>query len=492
MTATLARRLTATMLPWFLFMAALLAGVQIAVQFVAVNGAIDRDLATMARTLAPSTAKAVWELDQASLEDLAEGVMHNAIITGLRVVTSREEVLVAKGDLPILPSGADSSRYALAKTKREPLYFRTRHGERMDIGRLELHAAPAVTWLRLRAGIYAALATSLALAVGAWLIFTLAIRRHLAGTVTAAVRTVARWHGQPADAPVQRIQYPYQDELGELIAALNANRERLSVSMQDLNAVNLNLERIVEARTLELRAAKDAAESADRLKSAFLATMSHELRTPLNSIIGFTGVLLQELAGPLNPEQKKQMGMVRGSASHLLELINDVLDLSRIEAGQLQVAREPLDLGSIARKAVQTVQPLASRKGLQLACEAQEHLTITSDGRRVQQILMNLLSNAIKFTEAGEVRLRVECLADAVRIQVSDTGIGIAPGDLGRLFRPFSQIDSGLTRKYEGTGLGLSICRRLCDLLGGTIEAASAPGQGSCFTVTLPLAEAAS
>jgi len=274
------------------------------------------------------------------------------------------------------------------------------------------------------------------------------------------------------------------------VDALHENRARLTVSLQDLGSVNQNLEKIVEARTYELRAAKDAAESADRLKSAFLATMSHELRTPLNSIIGFTGILLQEMVGPLNPEQKKQMGMVRTSSNHLLELINDVLDLSKIEAGQLQVAHEPVDLKAAALKVTESLRPLAQKKGLALHCEVPGALgLLVSDRRRVEQILTNLMGNAIKFTEKGEVTLRVAPAGQDMRIDVTDTGIGIDRADLERLFQPFFQIDTGLTRKYGGTGLGLSICKRLTELLGGRIWAESAPGQGSTFTFLLPRTE---
>ena len=336
-----------------------------------------------------------------------------------------------------------------------------------------------------------ALLSSAVITGALWLLFFGTIRNQLSRIVTGVARSVAGWPAQPGLDPAGRIEYPYRDELGDLVDALNENRERLAISMQDLGTINQNLEKIVEARTFELRVAKDAAESADRLKSAFLATMSHELRTPLNSIIGFTGILLQEMVGPLNPEQKKQMGMVRASSSHLLELINDVLDLSKIEAGQFQVSRERIDLNAIALKVMQSVQPLALKKGLALRCELPETLApFLSDRRRVEQILMNLLGNAIKFTESGEIRVRIAPMGAEVRIEVDDTGIGIAPEQLDRLFQPFFQIDTGLTRKYGGTGLGLSICKRLTELLGGRIWVESVPGRGSTFSVLLPAAEA--
>ena len=488
---TLARRLVRTMVPWFLLIAFGLTAAQVTVQYLSVNGAIVGDLESLARTVEPSVAQAVWELDQPSLDDLARGAMLNAIVTGVSITGDNHAPLVAIGRLPEGPPERRSPWFRLAKRAQVPLYVRSQRGERYLIGQLDIYSSPEVVWRRIRSGLYVSLASSILVTGALWLLFFGTIRSQLSKTVTGVARTVASWTDPARDGAVRKIEYPYRDELGDLVDALHENRERLARSLQDLGSINQNLEKIVEARTSELRAAKDAAESADRLKSAFLATMSHELRTPLNSIIGFTGILLQELVGPLNPEQKKQMGMVRNSSSHLLELINDVLDLSKIEAGQLQVAHEPVDVKAAALKVTESLRPLARKKGLALHCEVADTLEpLTSDRRRVEQILTNLIGNAIKFTETGEVRMRVAAAGQAIRIDVTDTGIGIEGADLDQLFQPFYQIDTGLTRKYGGTGLGLSICKRLTELLGGRIWAESAPGQGSTFTFLLPRAEA--
>ncbi len=489
-TQTLARRLIRTMIPWFLLIAVGMTAAQITVQYFSVNADLNRDLASLGRTVEPAVASAVWELDQPTLDGLARGIMLNMIVTGVSVVTEGGATLVVEGELPARRN-FPSRWFNLTKKQVVQLQYRTQRRDRPLVGRLEIISGPQVVWQRIRSSLYMTLLSSLVITGGLWLTFFGTIRRQLSKTVSGLAGIVAGWHTQPDDGPVERIEYPYRDELGDLVDALNENRARLAASMQDLNAVNQNLEKIVAARTYELREAKDSAESADRLKSSFLATMSHELRTPLNSIIGFTGILMQELGGPLNPEQKKQMGMVRDSAGHLLELINDVLDLSKIEAGQLQVGHEAMDLKAVAAKVVELVQPLVRKKGLDLRCELPEVLEpINSDRRRVEQILMNLLSNAIKFTEAGAIRVRMAPVDAAIRIDVSDTGIGIAPGDLNRLFHPFFQIDTGLTRKYVGTGLGLSICKRLTELLGGRISVESVIGRGSTFTVLLPRTEA--
>lgn len=285
---------------------------------------------------------------------------------------------------------------------------------------------------------------------------------------------------------------PLRDTGGVVIMTLEILEDitERKISEEKLEHYRNHLEDLVQQRTAELEKEKERAESADRLKSAFLATMSHELRTPLNSIIGFTGILMQERPGPLNPEQKKQLGMAQGSARHLLSLINDVLDISKIEAGQLNVHPEKFSLPEVIQKVVEHTRPMAQKKNLAVYVEIQEGLDgVFSDKLRIQQILINLVSNAIKFTDEGSVTITAREDEKFVRVSVKDTGIGIEESKIGQLFKPFIQIDTGLTRKHEGTGLGLSICRKLLTLLGGTITAESSFGQGSTFSFTIPVSE---
>jgi len=270
-----------------------------------------------------------------------------------------------------------------------------------------------------------------------------------------------------------------------------ASREQLDERKrveEELTKYREHLEELVEERTAELAVAKEQAESADRLKSAFLATMSHELRTPLNSIIGFTGVILQGIVGEVREEQREPLTMVKNSANHLLSLINDLLDVSKIEAGKVDLFLGGFLLDDLVNEAVETFSPAVSKKDLELLTDIPNNITLFSDKRRMKQVLMNLIGNAVKFTESGRVTIAARTVGDEnLEIRVSDTGIGIRAEDMGKLFRAFQQIDASLTRKYEGTGLGLHLSKKILTLLGGSISARSEYGKGSEFSFVLPL-----
>ena len=238
----------------------------------------------------------------------------------------------------------------------------------------------------------------------------------------------------------------------------------------------------------ELREARDSAVQASRIKSEFLAHMSHELRTPLNAILGFSETLTTRVFGPLSDRYATYAEYIHASGQRLLNLINGLLDLARIEAGRYELAKQPVNVAAALRDCLRLVAAQAQRKGVELALDdGPAGLTVQADPRAFEQITLNLLSNAVKFTDTGgEVRVGAALTEEAVTIVVTDTGIGIPAELIPHLFEPFRQAHAGISRQLGGTGLGLSICRNLVDLHGGKIVIDSTPGRGTTVTVSFP------
>lgn len=288
-----------------------------------------------------------------------------------------------------------------------------------------------------------------------------------------------------------------RDELGILAHSFNQMTSELSVARGRLETWNQTLERTVEQRTAELAAAtteaqdaRAAAEQANQLKSQFLANMSHELRTPLNSIINFTRILSSGMRGPVNEGQIDYLNRVRQSGQHLLGLINDILDLSKIEAGRMELFKESLQIGELVHSVLATAIGLTKDKPIELCQEIAPNLPpVEADHTRIRQVLLNLLSNAAKFTDEGTITVRVVHQGDELIVSVADTGIGVAQEHIATIFEEFRQIEGSSSRRYEGTGLGLAICRRFIEMHGGKIWAESTVGVGSTFSFSLPVAQ---
>jgi PAS domain S-box-containing protein len=306
------------------------------------------------------------------------------------------------------------------------------------------------------------------------------------------------------ELPVEVVSGKIRNQRGEPMAIVSvihdrtqqAENERLYEALKKLNS---ELEERIASATKDLAQQNERLlwqseelAKANKLKSDFLASMSHELRTPLNAVIGYSALLLDGIAGPLDESQADFVARSRSAAQHLLSLINDILDLAKIEAGKMPVYVERVALPELIDEVAKQVEPMVAAKRLSFITEVSpDCTTMETDKTKVKQILLNLLSNAIKFSNKGTVRIVVRCEEDAVVLEVHDTGVGIKPHELDAIWEDFRQLDQSRTRSYGGTGLGLSITRRLTNQLGGQVSVASTFGSGTTFTVRLPMTIAA-
>ncbi|MDX1295943.1 MAG: ATP-binding protein [Sulfurimonadaceae bacterium] len=308
-----------------------------------------------------------------------------------------------------------------------------------------------------------------------------------------------------------RITIEQQDELRDFATAFNnmlmtlqstmATREELEKQVKDrtealeksrLAAISITEDvnrqrKELETVKTELEKANVKLQELDKLKSMFIASMSHELRTPLNAIIGFTGLLLQQAQGPLNEKQADHLRRVRNAGQHLLSLISDVIDISKIEAGRIESVTEEFMLSGITREAMEEIEILAKPKHLELRVEMDHDIPMCTDRKRLYQCILNYLSNAVKFTESGSILLKVDDLTDRIKLSVVDTGIGIAEEDISRLFEAFERLETHLRVKPGGSGLGLYLTKCIVTgLLKGEVAVESKVGQGSTFSLTIP------
>jgi len=382
-------------------------------------------------------------------------------------------------------------------TLRQPVWL---DGER--IGTVTFQADLAEMYARLER--YAGIVLVVLVAASLIALLISSSLQKLISEPVLALASVAGEVSQRSDFSLRAVKRA-EDEIGVLVDRFNEMLAQIQDRDRALQQAQDELEARVEQRTHELqgeiqerrrveeslRAAKLAAEESNKAKSTFLANMSHELRTPLNAIIGYSEMLQEDAEAAGDGTAAHDLRRIRNSGQHLLTLIQDILDLSKIEAGRMVIQLEPVPVEALLQEARETAEPLArkNRNRLEVKSRAGEGEVIRADLVKFRQSLFNLLSNACKFTEDGTVTLEVESQGRDVLWHVRDTGIGIDQGQQNKLFQSFSQVDGSATRRYGGTGLGLAISQRLCRLMGGEISVESAPGEGSTFTIRIPREE---
>jgi signal transduction histidine kinase len=472
----------------------------------AYRSTVRRESITLAHMLADSGAAAVTFDDAWAGQDA---------VTTLRAEPRIDTACILKNGviLSIYDRDMDSHGCRMLPGNREYLFGLTRlevaapiqvRGE--VVGTAYLGVDLTEMWARM--GLYAAVGALVTIMAA---LFAFALSSRLQRIISHPILHLTEVAAQVSEGSYElRAEKTSDDELGTLIQQFNDMLDQIRRRDVQLQRAQDELEMRVQVRTRALKNeiaertaverdlvnAKLAAEESNRAKSVFLANMSHELRTPLNAVIGYSELLIEEAPDMGYEPAVKDLGRINWAARHLLSLINDVLDISKIEAGRMEAHLEPTPLAQLISEAAETVAPLAEQNRNRLTVQAGADLGVAMvDAVKFRQSLLNLLSNACKFTHEGEVRLLAErhreSGGDWIRCRVEDSGIGIAPESMSKLFQPFSQVDSSATRKYGGTGLGLAISQRFCQMMGGRITVESKPGHGSAFTIHIPAANAA-
>ena len=485
----------------------LLSVTQVAVDYASEEASINREIRALLEISHNPAARIAYNIDAELAQELVLGLLRSPAVTRAELIDNNGLVL-ASVSRPRSESRYrvfSDSLFGAQRQFQDPLHVSHAPNEALGFLRLEVdtYAFGSHFLRRSLLTLLTGFARSLLLSLILLVLFYFMLTKPLTGVIRALSE---RNPQDPQHRPVPCPKGHERDEIGTLVEVTNRQLSSIAQEIeQRRNAEDrltqyLNeLENIVSARTAELKAtnarlsqsnrelevARTTALNMAQARSAFLANMSHEIRTPLN---GLLGMLALALDGPLSAEQRQQLGIAHDSGKVLVELLNDILDLSKFEAGQLELEEIPFDLGALAEETASLLSQNAA-SAVELTCLIDPALPtqVLGDPTRVRQIVSNLLSNALKFTRFGRVDLIVACSKDGISIRVRDTGIGIAEDAQARIFQPFAQAEVGITREYGGTGLGLALTRRLCEAMHGKLTLQSKEGFGSEFCAQLPL-----
>ncbi len=485
----------------------LLSLIQVSIDYANEDASIDREIHALQQISHNPAARIAYNIDSELAQELLLGLLQSPSVIRAEIIDS------SGGTLASVSRPRAESRYRVfsdflfrdSRLFEDPLFVSHAPDEPLGVLRIEVDTYPyGATFLnRAALTMISGFVRSLLLSALLLVLFYYTLTKPLVSLIHA----LSEREGKSRHTPVACPGGHEKDEIGVLVNVTNHQLESISKEVdQRREAENRlteylgELENIVSARTAELKAAnnrllqsnadldqaREQALHTAQLRSAFLANMSHEIRTPLNGLLGMVALASD---GPLNDEQREQLNVARESGKVLMDLLNDILDLSKFEAGELQLESIPFDLASLAEECATLLSQNAA-SGVELCCLISPQLPaqLLGDPTRVRQIINNLLSNALKFTRQGKVTLELRTNGRQVEIELSDTGIGIAEDAMQRIFQPFVQAAPGITRQYGGTGLGLALTRRLCEAMHGELQVESVQHKGSRFCARLPLA----
>jgi signal transduction histidine kinase/CheY-like chemotaxis protein len=485
----------------------LLSLVQIAIDYASEDASIDREIRSLLQISHNPASRIAYNIDSELAQELTSGLLHSPAVISARL-TDNNNVLLAAVSRPVVESRYRMlSDFLFGKSRQFEDVLHLDHMPNEAIGTLHLDvdtfAFGSHFLQRAEITLLNGFVRSLVLAGILMALFYLTLTKPLTGIIRALASRDSR---SPSQIALPCPPGHENDEIGVLVQVANQQFENVASEFRRRRDAenrltdHLNeLEDIVSARTTELKAsnarlsqsneelqiARSTALDMAHARSAFLAHMSHEIRTPLN---GLLGMLALSLDGPLSAEQRQQLSIAHDSGKVLVELLNDILDLSKFDAGQLELERIPFDLATLIEDTANLLsQNAASSVELTCLIDPRFPALVLGDPTRVRQIVSNLLSNALKFTRLGRVDIRLREYQDKVRIEVCDTGIGIAQDAQAKIFQPFTQAEAAITRQYGGTGLGLTLTHNLCEAMNGQLRIESTAGVGSRFYADLPL-----